>query len=366
MTSQNPTLSLLNWQVAPESAPADDYRQMTADGLSIADLISQCERYDAHKKDYEIPATDFRLWPTGGFTCGSELSKRFTLEDGALVQMCARFGKPFYDGALPRDYTKALINDFPAEYGPILASHAAGYGKNVFVRTYGSGDGGSVRAFMSDRFTHIDNRDVLGILQEFLHNAKNGGRYSLVRPYVGRDELTIRVMIQTVRPQGSDSPYGVGCVIRTGEIGNVSPSIMPFIQRGVCTNSTVWQEGGIKLKQTGDRRNKLMLLIGAMGEAIQACPELLNRMIAAQYEQLPSLDSIIDGMAEKFEWSQEMTIAVARGTENQQTRAGLVNGLTYAAHAMELPAQKAVELEMLGGQMLFATEQQLHAFVPVR
>jgi hypothetical protein len=138
--------------------------------------------------------------------------------------------------------------------------------------------------------------------------------------------------------------------------------VLPFIQRHACTNSTVWEEGGIKLKQTGDRRNKLMLLIASMGEALQACGDLIQRMVQAQYEQLPALDQIIDGLAERFEWSQEVTFAVVHGTENQRTVAGLVNGLTYAAHAATLPAQQAISLEMLGGKLLMAEPAYVRQF----
>ena len=158
--------------------------------------------------------------------------------------------------------------------------------------------------------------------------------------------------MRTILPPGGDSPYGVGCLIRSGEIGNVSPAVLPFIQRHACTNSTVWEAGGIKLKQTGDRRTKLMLIIAAMGEALGACGDLIQRMVQAQYDELPALDQIIDGLAAKFEWSQELTFAVVHGSENQRTVAGLVNGLTYAAHAVAMPAQQAVNLEMLGGKLL--------------
>jgi hypothetical protein len=350
------TTTNLQWHVAA-IPPQDNGQQLAGHDLTIDDLIARCQEYDAWKRDYEIKAIDFRLHPNGRFSTGSEEGV-YTLEDTALTQLCARYGKPFFGGALPRDYTRALIEQHPAAYAPILHDHACNYGKSIFLRTYGE----SVRAFMSDRFTHIDNIDVLGILREYLHSPKNGGNYTLVRPYVGRDELNVRVMIRSILPQGGDGPYGVGCVIRTGEIGNISPAVLPFIQRHACTNSTIWEEGGIKLKQTGDRRNKLMLLIAAMGEALQSCGDLIQRMVQAQYEQLPALDRIIDGLAEKFEWSQELTFAVVHGTENQRTVAGLVNGITYAAHAVNLPAQQAVSLEMLGGKLLMAEPVELHRF----
>ena len=350
----NPTN--LQWQVAA-TPPQDSGQQLDGQDLTIDDLMLRCQEYDAWKRDYEVKASDFRLHPNGRFSVGSS-EGLYTLEEAALTQLCARYGKPFFGGALPRDYTRALIEQHPAAYAPILHDHARAYGKSIFLRTYGE----SVRAFMSDRFTHIDNADVLGILREYLHSPKNGGTYTLVRPYVGRDELSVRVMVRSVLPQEGDGPYGVGCVIRTGEVGNVSPAVLPFIQRHACANSTIWEEGGIKLKQTGDRRNKLMLLIAAMGEALQSCGDLINRMVQAQYEQLPGLDSIIDGMADKFGWGQELTFAVVHGTENERTVAGLVNGITYAAHATGIPAQQAISLELLGGKVLMAKPAYVQQF----
>ena len=338
---------LQQWQVAGQP-PVDTGRQMGGDNLTIADLVAQNAQYDAFKQDFEVPASDFQLEPEGGFSIsGGE--NRFSLEDSALVQLAARLGQAFFGQSMNRDYTRALINKLPNLFAPIINSHAAEYGKNIFVRTYGD----SVRAFMSDRFTHIDNADMLGILKDFLEDPKrNGGGYSLVRPYVGRDELNVRIMFRNVLPPGADGPYGIGCAVRTGEVGNLSPTVMPFIQRHACTNSTMWEEGGIKLKQSGNRANKLMLIIGAMGEALQATQELIQRMVKAQYEQLPSIDDLINSMAEANDWSTQVTFNVVHGTNNNPTLFGLVNGLTYAAHASELPAHEAVELELLGGKVL--------------
>src|SRR5262245_17854240 len=115
----NPSISSLQWQVAA-TPPQDNGQQMTGQDLTIDDLIAKCQEYDAWKRDYEIKASDFYLHPNGRFSTGSEGEGLFTLEESALTQLCARYGKPFFDGALPRDYTRALIEQHPALYAPIL------------------------------------------------------------------------------------------------------------------------------------------------------------------------------------------------------------------------------------------------------
>ena len=347
---------MMNWTVADAVAPQDNKQQVKAAGVTIAELIERNAAFDQWKRDVEVNANDFVLQPEGYFTMAGE--GRYTIEDHALAQMCARIGNAHMGFAIPTNYAKFQINNEPALFSPILAKSASAYGKEVLLRSYN----GSVRAFMSDKYTHIDNRDVLPMLEKFI-NDKAGGQYELVRPYVGRDEMNVRIMFRDVSPEGGkDGNYGIGVVVRTGEIGNVSPAVLPFIQRHACENSTVWQEGGTVIKQAGNRDYKLMQLLGAIGSALGGSAELLEKMMATRYVELPSIDSIITGLAAKFDWGSEMTYAVSAGTENSRTLFGLVNGLTYAAHAVNMPAQQALEMEMLGGKMATSTASFAKSF----
>lgn len=142
--------------------------------------------------------------------------------------------------------------------------------------------------------------------------------------------------------------------IRTGEIGNVRPMVAPLLQRHSCTNSIVATDKGITLKQQGDKSTKMALLIAAVGDTLQCGVELINQMIKARTQRLPKMGELIAKMAEKEQWSEEVTLKLSYGTENQESLWGLVNGLTFAAHAVEeMPAEQSVMLEEMAGAILF-------------
>jgi hypothetical protein len=347
--------STMMWQVAQSDAPVDDRAQMTTKGLTIDDLIARCHEYDQHKRDYEVKATDVQLRPEGGFrVIGSD--GVFQMEIDAVAQMGAKYGIPFFDASIPRHYMAAEIEQNPDLYGQILARHAERYGKTLYLRTYGEN---TVRAVLSDRYTHVNNRELLDYLKRFL-DEKGGGTYTLVRPYVGRDELHVRVLVSDIFPQGGDSPYGMGFVLRGGEIGNRSLQVWPFIQRGTCENSTVGVEGGVKEMQSGNRQLKLMSIAAAMGKALEASEELVTRMMEAQYEELPNLPQIVSRMAKENKWSEAVPLVVMQGTEGQNSLFGLVNGLTYAAHRTQMFAQDALSMEIMAGQVLMGGVRKLN------
>lgn len=352
----------LNFVVADEvnTPPIDHGKHLIGNDLRMADLVEANQVFDDWKRDYEFNAADFLMADDGTLLVPNAENPNHGIEDYALGQIGQKFGRPFYGKGLDRDYTRALMTNLPQHYAPIWNDHAKGYGKDMFVRTYGD----QVRAALSDRFTHIDNADVLQILGDFLDN-KQGGNYKLVRPYIGRDSLTVKVIIGGGDAGGikvpgmEDSVYGIGCAVRTGETGNVSPEVVPLIQRHACTNSIVVREKGTKLRQVGDRHAKMMILIGAMAEALQESGEIVNRMLEAQYEQLPSFDKILGNLSEANGWGQEFSMTVARGTENAKTTMGIVNGLTYAAHAADLPAETMFEVESLAGKLLMAGKDHI-------
>lgn len=355
-------LKNFSFVVAEDVLPVATPTRSTIGTDRMSDLIARNEKYDSFKRDIIVAPTAIQLRPEGGFSINGEGG--FTLEDHALRQAGQRLGLPFFDGALSGKDTKAYIERFPQHYGPIWQSLSEGYeatgngSRQVLARTYGDN---AIRAYMSDRFTAIDNRDMLGILKDYLDSAQDG-QYQLVRPWISRDGMTVDVIFPndgggySFRPNntnGDDSGYGFGVRIRTGEIGNYSPSVAPLLQRHACTNSVVSTDKGITLKQQGNREVKMNLLISAIGETLQSGVELVKRLIAARNVKLPKMASIISEMVRKEEWSEEVQLRFSAGTENQDSLWGIVNGLTYAAHASEIGAEQATAMEEFAGALLF-------------
>ena len=81
-----------------------------------------------------------------------------------------------------------------------------------------------------------------------------------------------------------------------------------------------------------------------------------NSSTAAEEEQIPDFEAVLSGLARQHGWAQPVHSAVLIGTEGNTTRAGIVNGITYAAHrAVEHPNDQ-VDMEILGGAILTAPD----------
>ena len=346
------------------------------DGMKLSHLIERNAQYEALKRDFRAAPTAIELQTNGKFTINGEGS--YTLESHALRQAAQRIGlaasnqaaetycKPNIAGALAAKDTELYITAYPQHFAPIWNAMSAIYegtgngDRTVLARTYADN---TIRAYMSDKFSAIDNGDMLNILNGFLED-ENHGQYKLVRPYLSRDEVVVDVIFPTdtgsfnIKHPGDDDPrggYGFGVRITTGEIGNRSPKVMPLIQRHSCTNSIVVDADGtsVTVKQQGNKETKLQLLIAAIGNALTAAPELVNKLIAARRMTLPKMSQLVSSMVDKHGWNEEVQFSFTIGTENHESVWGIVNGLTYAAHNVDMPAADAIAMEEYAGQILW-------------
>ncbi len=88
---------------------------------------------------------------------------------------------------------------------------------------------------------------------------------------------------------------------------------------------------------------------------LNASAALINKMIAAESVQIPDFRQVLDGLMIEHGWKKDFLEVVDEGTEGQRTLAGLVNGITYAAHVHRDTANpQSLELETLGGHYLLA------------
>ncbi len=76
-------------------------------------------------------------------------------------------------------------------------------------------------------------------------------------------------------------------------------------------------------------------------------------MVEAEKELVPNFQAVLRGLSLQYNWTEEMSSAVTLGTEGQATRAGVVNGVTYAAHKI-LTGTAQADMEILGGAILVA------------
>ena len=80
---------------------------------------------------------------------------------------------------------------------------------------------------------------------------------------------------------------------------------------------------------------------------------MYKQVLQAEEERLPSITEFINGLAEENSWNDHVRDTILLGTEGEQTRMGVVNGLSFAAHSAENVNDDVRQmLELLSGKVL--------------
>ena len=90
----------------------------------------------------------------------------------------------------------------------------------------------------------------------------------------------------------------------------------------------------------------------AIANALPMAATMVDSLIEADNEEI-DISAVLRSLAKQHGWGEPVQDAILMGTEGRQTRAGLVNGVSYAAHtAVDEPTDQ-YELEVLAGGLLF-------------
>lgn len=340
-------------------------------------LIDKSEGYDRTKTDFRIRARDLSVNNDGKLVIvAPELpyddatyqKQRVTFDskekaervvgftDASRIQMYAKLGSAHYgkgsNKALPGEYLEKFPPHMRADILNWTMERAEGTWK---VRT----DGEDCRAIVSGEYPRIWNTEVLRQLSRVL-NDKNGlDGLHIERPYITPDEFAVRLWWDGA----GTGNYRVGAQFGNNEVGGGSFVGRAMIQRRSCTNSIIvsnisaitGQKAGFEMiHYVGASAEAMMTQFYAQLPALMnASATLINRMIEAESIVLPDFSQIIAGLRAENGWDAPFTDLVHQGTEGQRTVAGVVNGITYAAHMdRNLSDTKSLELEVMGGSFL--------------
>ena len=356
---------------------------MTIDYLDS--LTDRSAQLDEQKADYRVRACDLTLNPNNGHLVlaanplpydDSEISRfgrigavrqtrELELTDTATLQLHSKLGQAHFgrgsNKTLPTEYLGKFPNDLYA---------------SILNWTLGKSDGAwkiracedSCRAVLDSGYPRIWNTEVLRQLRRALDKGLEGdystSGLNAQRSFVSADELFIRLWWQ-----GSGTGnYRIGIAIGNGEIGNRTFSGYPCVQRHSCENSIMTtqistltgQESSFRLVHyRGASANAMMIqFYAALPGLIGASAVLINRMIEAEAIALPNFHQILNGLAVEHGWKPDLLDRVQEGTEGQRTLAGVVNGISFAAHEYaSLTEPERASMELLSGDYLFAKPQ---------
>jgi hypothetical protein len=326
---------------------------------TIFDCLDVSSMHDTHKADYTEEARKLR------FDDQSRLMVPRQLFGGVppLAPTAWAWGQVFSKLA-PAVYGKGSQKTLPGDYllsipPRLLATNLNDHLSNIngtvwLVRAYDE----ICRAVLSDGFTTIGNTEILDVLAGVVEQNQTPD-FKLVRPSVLPDEINIKSVWKNIHKPGGD--YGIGVYVGNGEIGNRRLRIYPIVQRHSCTNSIIVEhDKGIEFVHRGNKFTKMVQIKSVIAELFGLAAEVLEKMIAAEAEAIPHFTDVLAGLSAQYGWDDKTYATVAIGTEGKDTRAGLVNGITFAAHAIEREPSEQADMEILGGRILMAPDSLFH------
>lgn len=329
----------------------------------IKQLFEQSSQQDLHKHDHIAFASQLEFGEDGRLrvprTFAGEIQPLEPTE-WAWGQLFSKLGPTVFGRGshktLPSDYLLAIPRDLLATN---LNTHLQKTNRKWMVRAYDN----RARAVLDHRYPTIQNTELLEIINTMLDdNAANFPDLKVVRPSVSPDDLNIKTVWKDI--QGRN--YGIGVYVGNGEVGNRRLRVLPLIQRHSCTNSIISDtENGLSLVHRGSSAAMRVQLKAAFSNIFHASAELVERMIEAEEERIPDFADVIQGLSVQYGWSEDVTSSVLIGTENQQTRAGIVNGISWAAHDAVQDANGQADLEVLAGRILVSPNSLFSRMVHV-
>jgi hypothetical protein len=336
-------------------------------GLNYLDyLIEEAIGHDQRKHDHVAPVVDFHFDEESRLLCPeTEFGPvpPLSVEEGAYKQLFRRLGRSieWYNSTsnkkgLPADYLLSIPDDLRAE---LLNRHLAdfpGTGSAGGLTARGYDD--VCRAIMSSRYAVYDNSEALELFRALVVDQAGEDFDTLNSSTVTRDSLYVRSIWKETGIGDDGQPdqtgqggYGIGVYFGNNETGGGSLIVRSLIQRHACTNSIVSNEE-VRLRHIGDPDLLTAELQIGVARLFEKSADMLRNMVKATMTRVPSFTDVLAGLADENGWSQRVTLSVAAGTENQNTVAGLVNGVTWAAHEVTENQDDRLALEVLGGEIL--------------
>lgn len=336
---------------------------------------------DARKRDFVSPAGYLAIEPDGrirmspfgessppttgidgfqrpGITAGDK-DLKFHLSDTAMSQLYDKLAPIHYKSSdtkrkIPAYFLDKLSPSIRAEViNDILMT--APVDKRWMIRAFDD----RVRAIVDGDYPRTWNSEVIGITRKIMSDQSDLSGVIMNRDRLNENSTYLRIFWDNT---GVDSHGGLraGIMISNAEDGSGRLMMQPLVWRHACENSIVLHPTLAKdaLVSLGHLRG--YTAHGMMAQftdhfvpIFERSAEMIDRMIAAQDEDLPDFNTILQGLQKKHGWSLETTDQVLEGSEGEFNVFGLANGIAYAAKNEDNP-DKESSMEQLASKYLYA------------
>ena len=212
---------------------------------SISELVEQIKEERRQSRDFIVPTKELHI------TAETEPSlvmdnrgalETFSISGNAHRQIAERLGIPY------KYYEKMRV-----QYPELLAENVNGWFNKTpedrMLRTMR----GQARAFLSNKYQRIDNLELMMAVYPVLQDMEG---VSVVSCEVTSDHLYLQVVTDKVQMEiAKGDIVKAGFVISNSEIGLGAVSVQPLVYRLVCTNGMIAPADGHRRFHTGKRIN---------------------------------------------------------------------------------------------------------------
>lgn len=282
--------------------------------------------------------------------------KPFSMTDHALGQISNKLG-------IPTRYAKKCLEREPS----LFAEHANYWldewvkedpDKKLFIRNRGE----TTRAFLSDRYTILDNNRIV----DMLGNVLNGGEILDIKNLSLDDRylnlrMTIPAMKVNVGTIQKPDNVMIGIHISNSEVGCGSLRVDSCLYRLVCSNGLVVRVGGDSLMAQRHMHINDNAMEEALGksllEAVKVGDKAVEQFAVLQDKPISNPMAEISKIAQSQKYSKKFEENIKQNYETERTITGkdtafeIVNALTRSAQNFD-DFDRRLEAEVIAGKVM--------------
>jgi len=317
------------------------------------EVLNMVKNDDNGKWDAMESVKNLRMNPAGKLelneipaTAPVEKNGGLGFTDHAFGQLCGRLEIPAkYMRRLPSELRATCMNY------DLLKLGSQDAGKEFLIRAKGN----AVRGILSDKYSRIDNNEIVEIFNGLASDFQNQVREF----HIDDRGIWMKILIDDLRawdPSHRASELKMGLLIGNSEVGCRAVSVEPFVYREACTNDMVTQmESSVRIQHIHIKPAQLRMMVAeSMNKALKAGDEVMDRFVKAYEETVDRPSDVIAALAAKRGLSQEKTDAakLAFAAEPMDNKFGVINAFT--ATARQLNGDDRVDMERFAGSLLKA------------
>lgn len=290
-------------------------------------MFEETLREEAFKVDYPVETSDLTVNSDGTLTVNNVGT--FGLEFNAFSQLFQRM-VTIGDGETVRQTKMPVVHYLWNEQDTGIMQYAMERhlekegNQNWIMRTYGK----SVRAFLSDTYSVINNSHVMANVIQTInnHNLVSDDFRVLDESNLGRDSFKIKLLFKNQ----NNGEYGSGLYFANNELGFGSISFHSLVKRTVCDNSIVSADN-LSLYHRGDVLGRLSGIEDDLVRSLEHSSILFKNLHRSRDFPIPNMDNVLEHLQGRYNFTVDFMENVKKGTEGEHNVFGIVNGITYAA-----------------------------------